>query len=258
MGGGVAAAAVVGAHRPHLQALLAEQAVDEGGLARPGRAQQSPRGAGPQVLAQFGQALPCHRAHRVDRHAEGNALGLGDRLVEIGAEIGLVEYDHRIGAALPGQGQVALQAAQVELLAEARHQKDRVYVGRHYLGLGGAAHRLPQKGATPRQHGLDGGRPLLGTRLYGHPVSHCRQIVASIGLVAHAPGHLRRELRHVLARRRHETAEHQVFAAQLARHPPGDQRSVTMLERFKGRSKKVVPTKKFEVQRETLHMSHRG
>ena len=56
-------------------------------------------------------------AHRVDGHADGDVLRLGD-LPGVVAHVELREHDHRIGAAVPRRREVALEATRVEVLVE--------------------------------------------------------------------------------------------------------------------------------------------
>ena len=89
-------------------------------------------------------------------HAERDRLDVGDRLGDlVRVEVGLREHDHRLRAAVPGGGEVALEPAQVEVVSERGHEEDGVDVRRDDL-LADAVHRLlAAERRPPRQHRLD-------------------------------------------------------------------------------------------------------
>ena len=60
----------------------------------------------------------------------------------VGAEVGLRQHDHGLGAALPGHRHVALQAAEVEVLVQRHDQEDGVDVGGEHLLLRGVQRDL--------------------------------------------------------------------------------------------------------------------
>ena len=105
------------------------------------------------------QAVAGHDRDRDDRRADGDRLGLGDQRVGVVAEVGLGEHDHRLRAALPGGGQIALQPPGVEVGVQRGDQQRHVDVGGDHLrrlhGVGG----LAQEGRAPRHHRVDGARP---------------------------------------------------------------------------------------------------
>ena len=66
-------------------------------------------------------------------------------LFEITRDVRLVEHDHRGDPAGPGHGEVALQAAQVEVAIEPGDQERDVDVGRDHLLIGEVAGRPPAR-----------------------------------------------------------------------------------------------------------------
>ena len=106
--------------------LGADQGVEQGRLARARPAQQ---GQGAPVGAQVGQRLqpqPGGRRDDVDRDAGGHLGGqLGGHRVAVVAQVGLGQHQMRGGAAVPGQGQQALDPADLRLRARATRPRRR-------------------------------------------------------------------------------------------------------------------------------------
>ena len=145
--------------RPDLAGLepsVAQQRVDQRGLADAGRAEQHAGLRSCEVGEEHVDAFRGHRRGHVDGHAERDRLGLGDRAVEVGREVGLVQDDHRRRAAFPGGGQVALEPADAEVaLVEAHDEEGHVDVGHEHL-LGHLREgRLPRELAPARQDDVD-------------------------------------------------------------------------------------------------------
>ena len=123
----------------------------------------------------------------VDRRGEGADLVHADlRIVD---EIRLVQHDHRRGAALPGDDQIALEPARIEVVIEAADEKYRVDIGRDDLFLGGIAGRAAREAAGPGENGLDAGVARLCRRLDRDPVADRGKIGAARGLVAQPSRH---------------------------------------------------------------------
>ncbi len=80
-------------------------------------------------------------------------------------EVDFGQHHAGLGAALPGGGQIALQAPRVEVLERARHHQQHVDVGGDHLGGGdraparGIGHGAGE-GPAPGEHGLDHPRPV--------------------------------------------------------------------------------------------------
>ena len=149
MGRRVAAARVVVADGGGRLALLAEQRVDQGGLADAGRAEHDRGPAGAQVLAEVRDVVAGQGAEDDDGHAGGDGLDRDEPALEVVGDVGLVEDDDRADAARPGDGQVALQPAQVEVVVEARDDEGDVDVGRDDLLVGQVAGA--SAGSNPRR-----------------------------------------------------------------------------------------------------------
>src|SRR6185437_9832568 len=131
-------------------------------------------------------------AHRVDRNADRNRLDIEQCRLDVGAEIGLGQDDDRGGAALPAQGEVALEAPGIEVAVEARGQEDDVDVrGDDLLDRVAAVRgRHPRELRPAWQDRLDE-RPLgavgIGDR---DPVADGRQLAAPAHAVAKPTGEL--------------------------------------------------------------------
>ena len=91
----------------------------------------------------------------VDAGRESADFVKGD--LRIVHEIRLVQDDHRRGAALPGDDEIALEPAGVEVVIETADEKDRVDVGGHDLFLGRITGRTTREPAGPGKNGLDAG-----------------------------------------------------------------------------------------------------
>jgi hypothetical protein len=129
------------------------------------------------------------------RHADGDRLDLGPQRCRILAEIGLGQNDHRRGAAFPGGGEIALDAARVEVTVQRGDQEGHVDVGGDNLRTAGATCGLAHERTAPRQHIVDGGAPLLGADSRGYPVAGHR-IGAGLRLMGEAPRELGGRLAH--------------------------------------------------------------
>ena len=121
-------------------------------------------------------------------------------LLEVAGDVGLVEDDDRGDAARPGDGEVALEAAQVEVAVEAGDQERDVDVGRDDLlvgevaggppaGVGGAAHEgRPAREDRGDHGGVVGAGPGVG-RLERDPVPDGREVGRGERVEAEPPGH---------------------------------------------------------------------
>jgi hypothetical protein len=187
MRGGVPAARVGGPHFGGPLPLVAAQPVDQRRLADARRAEEGNRLADGQVGEQRVDALAALRAHHMDRRSRRDRLDLAHHRREVGGEVRLVEDDDRARAAVPGRRQVALDAAQVEVVVEAGDEEDGVDVRGDDLLLGGAAGDLAREPAAAGEQRLDGAFvPGRRTARHGDPVAHGRKGVAPLGLVTEA------------------------------------------------------------------------
>jgi hypothetical protein len=216
VGGGVAPAVVPLAHLGGRHHRLAVQRVDQGRLAGARRADQGDGGARLEVLAELLQPLAALGRGDVDRNVAGDPLDLGDLGLEVGGEVGLVEHDHRLGAALPRGDQEALEPARVVVAVHAHHHEHPVEVGGHHLGLGALARHFAQEARGAVEHRHDVGELAAPLRaLDEHPVADRGQLVRALGAVAQRPLGPRLEL----ALR----SDQQAHPAVLADDAPGDQ-----------------------------------
>ena len=92
-----------------------------------------------------------------DRHAWRRRVQRLDRRGGVVDEVALGQHDHRPGAAVPRQHQLALQPALIGRRRQRVHQHHDIDVGRDRLRLGPVAleRRATHEGTAPRQHDLD-------------------------------------------------------------------------------------------------------
>jgi len=123
-------------HLARLEFLLAKQRVDDRRLPHSRRSEQRTGLTGTQVAGNHVHAALLFRANGV--HGNPNRLGpdFVHVLIKMFGHIGLVQDDDRVGAALVGQEQIALQAARVVVAVETHHEEDGVDVGGDDLFLG--------------------------------------------------------------------------------------------------------------------------
>ena len=212
MGGGVAAARVVLADRLRRHQRRARQRIDEARLADAGAAEQRGRLPGREACGQRVQALAGDGRHHVHGHADRDGLDLGLARAGVGAQVGLGQHDDGRGAALPGGGEVALDAAGVEVGIQRGDQEGHVDIGGDHLRGVAAAHGLAQEGAAARQQMVDGGAAFRGADRGRHPVAGDR-IGAGFGFMGEAP-------RKLGGRFAHRGGEH-IEAALLHDHARG-------------------------------------
>ena len=129
----------------------------------------------------------------MNRDPEGYGLDLGDQAIGVRAGVGLGEHDDRLGAALPGCREIALQPAQAEVAVERGDQKNEVDVGRHHLRAAAWSGSPADEHAGTRQQVMDGRRRLLRTYGARDPISSDR-MVADQGFMEKLPRELGRNL----------------------------------------------------------------
>jgi len=109
-------------------------------------------------------------------------------------EVGFIEHHDRLGSAFPGDGEVALDAAKIEILIERGDEQDGVDIGGdNLLGIG-VAGGAPGKLGSSRQHGMDVGpwTPFRARMAFarsepcGDPVAYCGEFAAG-GCVVKKP-----------------------------------------------------------------------
>ena len=165
----------------------ARQRIDEARLADAGAAEQHRRLARGEAFVQAPQVpRPVTAETTCTGTPSATPLDLGLVRVAVLAQVRLGQHHHRGGAALPGGGQVALDAARVEVGVQRRDQEGHVDVGGDHLRRAATADRLAHEGAAARQQVVDGGAGLRGANRGGHPIAGHR-IGAGFGLMREAP-----------------------------------------------------------------------
>ena len=162
--------------------------VDERRLPGARRAEQDERPGGPQQRANLVDPLARDVAHRVDGNSDGDALRL-DELPEVVAHVELGEDDDGIGTAVPGGGEVALEAPRVEVLVEPGDEEDGVDVRDEDVLLGLQPGRLARDLRAPWEKRLDG-EAVAGRVADDDPVAD-RGHPAPDLVVAHAAARMR-------------------------------------------------------------------
>ena len=156
-------------------AVASRQLVDQRGFSHAGGAQEGHRLAGDNV-GQHRLIVAAQGRDGQDLHAGSGTLHLGDHAVHIRAQIRLGEHHHRRGAAVVGDGEVALQAAEVEVLVQRHADQHRVDIGGHHLLLFGAAGGPPDEAALPWKEAADDGG-IVALRPLGQDIVAHRRIV---------------------------------------------------------------------------------
>jgi hypothetical protein len=101
-------------------------------------------------------------------------------------QVGLVEDDDRLHAALPRDRQIALDAAEVELGVEGGQEKNGVDVGGDHLFVAVFAGRAAAESRLARQHRQDVEARFAGAAGHRHPVADHGQLGARAGGVQEA------------------------------------------------------------------------
>src|SRR6476660_4403561 len=105
---GVPPAVIAVADLASREPLLAQEAIDQGGLPHPRRSEHSDRLAGLKIWRKRLEPGIGAGTHHVNRHAQPGASGLEPPGVDLVAQIGLVEQDYRTSPALQRHREVAL------------------------------------------------------------------------------------------------------------------------------------------------------
>ncbi len=209
-----------------------EQPVDEGGFADARRTEQGKGGPRREPWGQPVEAIAVRSAERDDRSAGGDRDGLGFGGGGVGMQIGLVEHDNRLGSAIPGQGQVAFDAAQVVIAIQGSEQEHGVEVGGDDLLFGQRSGGTPGKLRAPGQHGMDVRAAFAGPEADDDPITDRRQGGAGGGVVEHPAG----------AGRGHEFGSEQDLAGVLVRAGNPRGQKITVGIRLEVLREAVVPT----------------
>jgi hypothetical protein len=107
-----------------------------------------------------------------DGSGAGYLSGLGEALGKIVAEVALVEGDYGGGSAFGGEGEIAFQAAEVEIAIEAANEEDEIDVGGEglliFAASGGAACEEGAAGEDGFDDGLSGADDAGGDPIADH------------------------------------------------------------------------------------------
>ena len=130
----------------------------------------------------------------MDGHVERDLPDLGDLRLDVVGEVALREQDDWLGAALAGEDQVPLEAAEVQVLVQRRDDEDDVEVRREHLLLGRLPRRLARELRTAGQDRDDRPRVLGRAGRDGDPVADDRQVGGGGRLLVEPPGDVAAEL----------------------------------------------------------------
>ncbi len=99
--------------------------------------------------------LPETTAHANDREAQGASFRVAPERSGIVHQVRLCQYDDGRRATLPDQRQIALQAAQAEVLVQGRHKQNPVHVRGQHLCRCGWPCLLADHGRAPWKNAFD-------------------------------------------------------------------------------------------------------
>src|SRR5207249_5519692 len=119
----------------------------------------------------------------MNRYADGDALDRENCLGDVRREVGLRQHHNGLGAALPGDGDVALEPAQAEVVVEPGEQESRVDVRREHLLGRILAGVLADERTSTREDRRDRGR-----WCHRDPVADGRQLPTYLAVVEETPG----------------------------------------------------------------------
>ena len=172
-----------------LQAVFAEQPVDQGRLADAGGTDERDGLAGLQVLGDRQVAVLAKCGGEQDVDADGDVAGFGQPCVQVVAQVALGQYHDRDRTAVPGDGQVAFQAAQAKILVQRHTDEQVVDIGGDDLSVDSCAGGLAAKHGPARQDAADDGVAAGVVQAVDQdPVAHCRVVRRVFGQVAELAG----------------------------------------------------------------------
>ena len=190
LGRRVPAASVPAPYRRGPLPFAAQQAVDDGRLPDAGRADQRAGPPGGQMLPQGLGRAGEQRADDVQGDLGCEGRGGRARRLGLGAEVRLVEHEHRGRAAVPDGDEIPLDPPEVEVVIETAYQEHRVDVGGDELPAGRLAGRLAGEAAAAGQHRLDGRGVPVRAGSDGDPVADHRLGAVADRAVPQPTGHL--------------------------------------------------------------------
>lgn len=177
-------------HSARRLTLLPEECVDERGLAGAGRADEGHRHARGGVARDRVDTLAALRTREHDIDAEGDTPDGRQRVVGIGADVGLRQDDDGDRPALPSEREFTFDAPEVRLAVERMHDEHDVDVRRKYLPGRGRPRIAARERRGPRQDVLDDGGIVAIRVSQGQPVAGGGQIDRGQRIPAHARGKL--------------------------------------------------------------------
>src|SRR5579883_16847 len=157
--------------RPHFARrlpVLAEQRIHNSRFPRPGRTDQSGRLARLHLSGNLSQPQSGPGAH--SQYTRPQLFPSRSRaLLEIGAQIGLIQYHHRPSTTLSRHHQVTLQPPRVVIVIESADNEQHVHVRRQHLFARRTPRLFSREPGAPRQDLDDDLLPVQP-----HPVTHTR------------------------------------------------------------------------------------
>ena len=126
VGGGVAAAFVAAADGADGNFFFTEPVVYEGGFSGSGEAEEGAGGAGGELGGEGFHAFAGDGADEMDGDIARDGLGVGAGVFGVAADIELGEDDDGAGDAIPGEHEVALEAAGADALIEGCDEENGV------------------------------------------------------------------------------------------------------------------------------------
>lgn len=136
-GGAVATFVVEFAGFHHVLDVGVGECVDEGGLADAGGTEDDGGGSGGEVMADGVEGGGRFDADGVEGGVAGDGAGLVEEGLGVFAEVGFGEEDDGACAGFAGEGEVAFEAAEVEVFVEGGAEEGEVDVGGEELLVGG-------------------------------------------------------------------------------------------------------------------------
>ena len=146
--------------------------VDQSGFPHAGGADERGSAAAAKIFADHVEAYLFGGADEVDVDAEGDLLDFVEAGCGVVAEVGFIQQDDRLRAALPDDGEVAFDAARIQFEIERGDHEDGVDIGRDDLLLQGAACDFAGELGFPGKDGVDPGAIFAGAGGDGHPVAN--------------------------------------------------------------------------------------
>ena len=136
---------------PDLLSGSSKQSVHDGRFADSGRTKESNRLPAAGVAEDLVQSAAIHCADRKHGDSRGQRHRFRQTDRDIDAGIRLVQYYYRAGAALPGNGEIALNPAWIEIGIQPAYQAYGIDVGGNHLRADRCAGLFPEERCPARQ-----------------------------------------------------------------------------------------------------------